>query len=157
MSAKAFTSELDLALARPDAEQLLSLVAAYDEYFADTDGKGAWPEEWSDAFGDIMDWPETDPELALAYVILAAGRSNNPSFVAVVACGPLEDILRAPSDDMIRRIVAEARKSARFRWMLSHPFKVAVSSTAWQAIEPFRITGPHEEPEHESMPGSYFA
>ena len=57
---------------------------------------------------------------------------------------------------MIQRIVAEARKSARFCWLLSTPFKVAVSESAWRAIEPFRITGHHEEPALDTMPKEYF-
>lgn len=144
-------------MARPDADALLELVAAYDRYFAETGGDGEWPDQWAETFGDALDWPMTDPAKALAYAVLAAGHSQNPGFIGVIACGPLEDILREPSKDMIQRVVAEARKSARFRWMLSHPFKIAVSEAAWDAIEPFRITGPHEEPTHETMPTSYYA
>ena len=143
-------------MARPDAGELLELIAEYDRYFAKTDGDGDWPEQWAESFSDALDWPETDPEKALAYVVLAAAHSQNPSFIGVMACGPLEDILRKPSEAMVGRVVAEARKSARFRWLLSHPFKVAISDAAWLAIKPFRITGEHEEPPHESMPPSYF-
>jgi hypothetical protein len=135
---------------------VLKLIAAYDTYFAETDGDGEWPEQWAESFGDALHWPETDPEKALAYVVLAAAHGHNPSFLGVMACGPLEDLLREPSDAMIGRVVAEARKSARFRWLLSHPFKVAVSDAAWLAIAPFRITGEHEEPPYETMPPSYY-
>jgi hypothetical protein len=156
MSAKSFTSELDRAMARPDSEGLLALVAAYERYFAETGGEGEWPEKLAEHFGGTLDWPERDPDKALAYIVFVAAYSTNPAFIGMTACGPLEDILRQPSDTMISRVVAEARKSARFRWLLSHPFKVAVSEAAWSAIAPFRITREHEEPPHETMPPTYY-
>ena len=156
MPAKGFSTELDQALARKDANELTRIIDAYEAYFQDTDGEGEWPEKWSEAFGDTLDYASSDPDKALAYVVLAAARSNCVSFLAFLACGPLEDILREPSAAMTDRIVTEARKSPRFRWLLSHPFKVAVSERVWVAIEPFRITGPHEEPSHDTMPKSYF-
>lgn len=156
MPKKSFASEVDRALSRTDADEMAEAIDAYAKYFDDTDGEGGWPEEYSDAFGEILDCPHDNPDKALAYVVLGAARSDNPSFVAVMACGSLEDLLREPTDEMIERVIAEARKSPRFRWMLSHPFKVAVSESAWRAIEPFRITGPHEEPPYETMPANYF-
>jgi len=115
-------------------------------------GSGECPEELSDYFGEILDSHWEDHEKALPYVVLGANRSGDAEFVNFLACGPLEDILEKPSTEMIERVVAEARRSPRFRWMLSGPFKVAVSENAWRAIEPFRITGPHEEPAPETMP-----
>ena len=150
MSEKSFSIELHRALARPDAEKLTRQIDAYADYFAS--GLGDWPDDLSDDFGEILDSRWDDLDKALAYVVLGANRSDNAEFVNFLACGPLEDILENPSTEMIERIVAEARRSARFRWMLSGPFKVAVSDAAWQAIEQFRITGPHEEPSSGTMP-----
>ena len=93
-----------------------------------------------------------DPEQALAYVILAVARVDDADFLRLMGCGLLEDVLRNPSDEILQRVVAQARKSARFRWLLSCPFKVAVSANAWDAIEAFRITGPHEEPALDTLP-----
>lgn len=47
-----------------------------------------------------------------------------------VAAGPLEDMLRKPSRDTVDRVVAEARKNARFRWMLTGMFLHAISQVA---------------------------
>ena len=141
MGKKAYFDELARALARPEADQMcrhLDALAQYDE-----SGTGEWPSE---AFEEINFCYHDDPEKAFAYVILGASRSDNPKFLAGLGCGPLEDILENPTDELLHRIVAEARKSARFRWLLSHPFKVAIAATAWDAIEKFRSTGPHEEP-----------
>ena len=123
---------------------------AYADYLAQ--GTGNWPDEHAEDFGEIISCYFDDPEKAFAYVVLGSARSDDPKFLGQLGCGPLEDVLRDPSPELLERIVAEARKSARFRWLLSHPFEVAVSDAAWTAIEKFRITGPHEEPSPETLP-----
>ena len=150
MSAKRYSDELERALARPDANTMIMQIDAYAEYF--TRGAGDWPDDKADDFNEIVACHHEDPEKALAYVVIAASRSDDPAFLGYLGCGPLEDVLRDPSHGLLDRIVAEARKSARFRWLLSHPFKVAVSERAWEAIEKFRLTGPHEEPSEDTLP-----
>ncbi|MGT2513295.1 DUF6869 domain-containing protein [Sphingomonas panni] len=93
-----------------------------------------------------------DPEKLLAYVVLGAARSDDPGFLAVLGCGPLENILRNPSPELLDRIVAEARKSVRFRWLLNCPFRIAIAPSAWDAIARFRITGPHAAPAADHLP-----
>jgi hypothetical protein len=150
MSSKRYSDELQKALARSDADKMVRQVDAYADYFAR--GAGDWPDDDANDFTEIVTCHHDDPEKALAYVIIAASRSDDPAFLGYLGCGPLEDVLRNPSVELLGRIVAEARKSARFRWLLSHPFQVAVADRAWDAIEKFRITGPHEEPSDDTMP-----
>jgi hypothetical protein len=150
MSGKGYSDELERALARPDADKMVQQLDAYADYFAR--GAGEWPDEYADDFGEIITCHFDDPEKAFAYVILGASRTDDPVFLAQLGCGPLEDVLENPSPELLDRIVAEGRKSARFRWLLSHPFKVAISERAWEAIEKFRITGPHEEPSYDTLP-----
>ena len=129
---------------------MIQQLDAYADYFAR--GAGDWPDEYADDFEEIITCHFDDPERALAYVIIGASRTDDPVFLAQLGCGPLEDVLENPSPELLDRIVAEGRKSARFRWLLSHPFKVAVAERAWEAIEKFRITGPHEEPSYDTLP-----
>jgi hypothetical protein len=150
-----FTDELHRALARPDAEAMIRQIDAFAAYSAREDSgevTGGWPDDHADDFSEILTCHHDDPNKALAYVVIAASRTDDASFLGSLACGNLEDVLREPSDDFIARIVAEARKSACFRWLLSNPFKVAVSKSAWEAIEQFRSTGPHEEPSFDTLP-----
>jgi hypothetical protein len=144
------SSELERALARADANKLIRQIDAYAVHI--TSGVSDWPDESADDFVEIVDSDHEDVEKALAYIVLGAYRSDDANFVNFLGCSILEDVLRNPSERMIERIVAEARRSPRFRWMLSSPFKVAVSDAAWRAIEQFRITGPHEEPSPATMP-----
>lgn len=147
MGRNTYTDELQLALARSDAQQMCELIDAYAAHY-----ESDWSAEHADDFGEIITCHWDDPDKALAYVVLAAARTDDAAFIGMMACGPLEDILRNPSSEMLDRIVAEARRSARFRWLLSHPFKVAVSSNSWDAIKGFRTTGPHDEPASDTMP-----
>jgi hypothetical protein len=151
MSPKAYFDELERALARADADQMCQQLDAYAAYLRNDSG-GAWPEEYAEAFGEISYCYHDDPDKALAYVILAASRTDDAEFLAMLGCGPLEDVLRNPSDQLLGRIVAEAHQSDRFCWLLSHPFKVAIAPKAWDDIEKFRITGPHEEPAADKLP-----
>jgi hypothetical protein len=150
MAGTVYSDEVERALARPDADKMVKQLDAYADYFAR--GAGEWPDEYADDFGEIITCHFDDPEKAFAYVILGASRTDDPVFLAQLGCGPLEDVLENPSPELLDRIVAEGRKSARFRWLLSHPFKVAISERAWEAIEKFRITGPHEEPSYDTLP-----
>lgn len=148
MSSKRNSSELERALARPDACTMIEQLDRYADHFDDKH----WPDVYAEDFGEILTCHFDDPEKALTYVVLGAARTDDADFLALLACGPLENVLTDPSQELLDRIVAEARKSARFRWLLSHPFKIALAERAWDAIEKFRITGPHEEPPHNTLP-----
>lgn len=129
VSKKPHLDELEVALARPDVDQLCQNIDAYIRYGAN-EGSGEWPEEHAEGFGEIISCAHDDPDKPLAYVVLAASRTDDAGFIAPLACGPLEDLLRDTSDELLDRVLAEARKSARFRWLLSHPFKVAIAPKA---------------------------
>lgn len=150
MAGKGYSDELDRALVRSDAGEMIRQIDAYANYFAR--GAGDWPDDDADDFEEIVTCHHDDPEKALAYVILAASRTDDASFLSYLGCGPLEDALSNPSVELLERVVVEARKSSRFRWLLSHPFKVAISEAAWEAIEKFRSIGSHEEPPPEFLP-----
>ena len=100
----------------------------------------------------MLDADQNDPDKALAYVMIAAARTDDPGFLAFMGAGPLENILYDPSPELLERIVAEARKTARFRWLLSVPYKIAIADRAWDSIKHFRITGEHEEPTADKLP-----
>lgn len=150
MSEKTYSDELERAAARPDADQMRLQLLAYAKY--GNKSAGRWPEDVASDIDEIITCHFDDTEKAFAYVVIAASQSDDPEFLALIACANLENVLRDSSSELLGRIVAEARKSARFRWLLSHPFKVAISPKAWQAIEKFRIAGPHEEPSGDTLP-----
>ena len=133
MSEKSFSSELSRALARPDVDQLKSVVRTYNEWNARNGTEKDWPDEL-----DIWFDTEIDPDRGLALVMLAAATYDEPEFLAAVACGLLEELLarsRRPSEDFLRRVLDEARKTERFRWMLSGPYRSGTISDQAAAIK----------------------
>ena len=149
MTGKGYTSELETALTRSDAELLIQQIDAFIAHHMT--GNPDWPNDQVDDFVAVLD-SYLEQDKALAFLALAAARTDDALFLAMMGAGPLEDLLGAPRRDILDRIVAEARKSARFRWLLSVPFKSAVTTEAWEAIKPFRVTGPNEEPRQDTLP-----
>lgn len=143
----AYVDELSIALARSDID---SLIQKLDNYILYHDKE--WPDDYADDCSDVLMSGVNEPELALAYLALSIKRCDDVDFLALMGCSTLEDMLREPSSKTLERVVAEARKNPRFRWLLSHPYKVAVSKAAWEAIKPFRITREHEEPPLDTLP-----
>jgi hypothetical protein len=150
MTDKAFSNELQRTLARPDIEDLQRQSRVYYEHF-----KRGFHEE-SDHNADDIDTVYAssgdDPDKALAYVLLAAANYDDPQYLAYMGAGLLEEILWDPSAEMLERIVAEARKTPRFRWMLSVPYQTAIAERAWAAIEPLRLTPGNQEPGEIPLP-----
>ena len=137
MTDKSFANELQVALSRPDADQLARHIqVSFGHYNA---GLPEWSDEDSDALEAIMDASLDDPDKTLAYVMLAAANYDDADFLGYVACGPLENLLVKPSAQIVERVVVEARKTARLGWMLSIPFRHALAPEALEAIKPFLV------------------
>lgn len=77
------TLELRRALTRPDADTLVRQIDAYAASFAS--GAGEWQVEHADDFSDVVD-SSSDPEKALAYVLIGASRTDNPDFLLFLGC-----------------------------------------------------------------------
>lgn len=130
MTGKSYRDELMRANARPDADELRKKVAVYHDYYR-TSGKAK--EVFRDTHSDDIEefyFTYDDPDLGLALVALCASTYDEADFLFLVAAGPLEDILRKPDQDILARVLAEARKNARFRWMLTGIFLHAISDIA---------------------------
>lgn len=130
MNRSSYRDELMRALVREDIADLRAAVEVYYKYYH-TYGKAK--EVFLDEHADVLDafyFTYDDPERGIAVVALAASMYDDADFLSLVAAGPLEDILRNPNRDFIDRVVAEARKNARFRWMLAGIFLHAISDDA---------------------------
>jgi hypothetical protein len=142
MADKQFANELERALARPDAEELARHIRVYHEHFRA--GLPEWTDENAKALDAIFNASLDDPDKTLAYVMLAASESDDDEFLGFVSCGPLENVLCKPSKETLDRVVAEARKTPRLRWMLSIPFPHALAPEALAAIKPLLVDADKE-------------
>lgn len=126
-----YTDELTRAAARPDADDLRSAIEAYYRYFklAGKEEKEAFLTTHGDSV-ELFFFTYEDPDLGIALVALAASMFDDREFMFLIAAGPLEDILQKPNEEIIERVVIEARKNARIRWMLTGIFLHAISDDA---------------------------
>ncbi len=150
MADKSFTNELQRALARPDIEELQRQSRVYYEHY-----KRGFHEETDENANDldtVYASSGINPERALAYVILAAANYDDPVYLAYMGAGPLEEILWDPSPEILERIVAEARKTPRFRWLVSVPYQSAMAKRAWEVLKDFRLTPGNREPSPDTLP-----
>jgi hypothetical protein len=128
MKDKSFKTELHRAEARPDVARLALDLEDYFQFNLNAAGLGPYSPVEGGNFASVMDADRDDPELGLAYLALAMQRYDDPAFLGVLAAGLLEDLLRDPAPEILARILAEARKTSRFRWMLSGVWLHAIAA-----------------------------
>jgi hypothetical protein len=124
VSGKGFENELARAFARPDIEKLRR---SFDIYYHWTKLSGKEKEEsFPDELG-LWFFNDDDRDSSLALIALAMASTDDEEFLIGVACGLLESTLShrpaiagVPlSEEFLQRIVDEAKRTPRFRWMLS--------------------------------------
>lgn len=124
-----YRDELTRALEREDVAALRERLLRYHSY-----GKlsGTERAQLAKNFDVVkfIDLSLDDPDLGLAIVALAAAMFDDPQFLFLMAAGPLENILRFYRREVVDRVVAEARKNTRFRWMLTGVFLHAIAEEA---------------------------
>jgi len=101
------------------------------------DAPGSMDDDYPDEINLWFDSRE-EPDRGLALVMLAAASYDEPEFLGVVAAGLLEDLLVHDSqcdDAFFRRILEEAQKTARFRWMLSGVWTYSAEPTRAAALK----------------------
>lgn len=136
MGQNSYRDELERTLARSDATALRHTISVYHQSAA-LDGKAAqsFYDDNAEEIDAVM-WSFNDPDKAFAYIALSASMFDEPEFLMLMAAGPLENLMDKPQPGVIDRIVAEARKNARFRWMLTGVYLHAISDEARAAITP---------------------
>lgn len=141
-----FANELGRAQARPDIGEIITLVETHRRWNA-MSGK---EQERFLATNDVLDGYfrlDCDPDRAMAFVAVSASKYDDPEYLALMAAGPLEDILNPGiTAAMIERVVAEARRTPRFRWMLAHVFAHAVDPAIRPLVEAAQMDITNEMP-----------
>jgi hypothetical protein len=134
MADKTFSNELQRVLARPDVEKLREQLGTYRSH-----SRTEWPDGANEDMDAVMSAHWDDPERGLAYVVLAMAEYDDPEFLALMSAGLLENLLQDPEPELLSRIAAEARKTARLRWMLGIPFRHAIPDRVWERIKDYVI------------------
>lgn len=146
MGQNRYRDELERTLARSDAKALRDTISVYHQ-FAALDGKAAqsFYDDNSVEIDAVM-LSFNDPDKAFAYLALSTSMFDEPGCLMLMAAGPLENLMDKSRPAVIGRIIAEARKNARFRWMLTGVYLHAVSDDARLAITPLIAGMSSEDP-----------
>lgn len=121
--------EGDLPLSR-FAERHLALLSADEDAFTEH------PDVWT---ADLMfDLVHDHPDLALDAVRATLDRCTRPEEVALLAAGPMEDLLSEHGAAMIARFEEEARGSDRFRYALTGIWRNEIAPMVWARVEAAR-------------------
>jgi hypothetical protein len=92
------------------------------------------PEFWT--FALLHDLARGAPDLCLDAVLAALALCRTADEVALVAAGPLEDVITASGPAVIDRIEATAARSARLRYALTGVWPEGSAGTPlWRRIE----------------------
>jgi hypothetical protein len=129
-----FSNELEKVLARPDAEALARHLEAYFSAYKNLSAGVEASDEDVCGSEPIYRASLSDPNEAFAYAVLAMANYDDEPFLYYVAAGPLEDCLRRASADLVERVMAEARRTPRLRWMLNGVYPHAIRQDVAERI-----------------------
>ena len=146
MSKEAFKSELDRARSRLDAKTLLLDVEDYRLFDRDVRGLEDFVGVEGGNFCHVQDAHWDEPDKGLAYLALALATYDDEYFLGLLAAGLLEDLLRDPSPQLLERIIVEARRTPRFRWMLAGVWLHAIAERARASVKQLVGNGQLEDP-----------
>ncbi|MBE9558121.1 MAG: hypothetical protein IMF08_14780 [Proteobacteria bacterium] len=95
------------------------------------------------------------PETAFQFIVYALPMFKTNREIAVLAAGPLEDLVVAHGEQMIDAIELEASKNERFRILLSGIWGEArTNPEVWRRIQVAVGDGPHIDDDHRTPQGS---
>ncbi len=130
----------DLPVARL-AERLLGYLRDTADDDPSEDSLRDHPNAWAYALTDALCQAEPDTGLALTEAALA--QATTPEDVALIAAGPLEDLLAQHGPATITAIETQAKASPRMRFALSGVWPERINPMVWARVEAARTPGPH--------------
>ena len=86
-----------------------------------------------------MDWAlEGDGDLLWQFILEVYKRDLPDKVVAVLAAGPLEDLLAKRGVDFIDRVEELARKDPKFNQLLGGVWRNTMTDEVWQRVQAIR-------------------
>jgi hypothetical protein len=96
---------------------------------------------WS--FQCVSHLTRVDPEALWPFILAAVPKLTTRAAVAYFSAGPPEDLISRYGPAFIDRIEAEARRSPRFKFVLTGVWAQGKQNTAvWKRIEVLQASGP---------------
>lgn len=102
------------------------------------------------AVSEVFDWAlEGDGDRLWPFILEAYKRDLPDKVIAVLAAGPLEDLLAKRGEDFIDRIEELARKDPKFNDLLGGVWRNTMTDEVWQRVQAVRthVDEPANTPE----------
>ncbi|MDX6694467.1 MAG: hypothetical protein QOF02_2070 [Blastocatellia bacterium] len=119
--------------------ELQKVVEAWVACQAAVEGSPEYQSNWW-AIEKVIDWAvlESEPELLWRFVLAAYQRGLPDTTTAVLAAGPLEDLLSRHGPDYIERVEELARRDARFNHLLGGVWQLEMTDEVWERVKAVR-------------------
>jgi hypothetical protein len=112
-----------------------------DAWVAGEEAESGTPERDSDwwAIEKVMDWSlERESENLWQFVLAVYRRNVTDKVLAVLAAGPLEDLLAYDGANYIDRVEELAGKDAKFNWLLGGVWRNSMTDEVWDRVQAAR-------------------
>ena len=95
-------------------------------------------KEWFDGEHTMFDVVQDTPEVAWLAILQILERDLTEEQTAVLAAGPLEDLLAQHGSQFIERIEHEAQRSPRFNHLLGGVWRHEMPLEIWERVQKAR-------------------
>ncbi len=90
------------------------------------------------AFETLGDIARNDPSLCLALIIEILASTDDENVLAVLAAGPLEDVLVHHGPILISQVEREAETNEKFKYLLGGVWRNSIAPEVWGRVEASR-------------------
>jgi hypothetical protein len=87
-----------------------------------------------------MDWHlNGEDELLWQFILNTYVRNLSGNVIAILAAGPLEDLLATVGPKYIDRVEQLARRDPKFNWLLGGVWKNNMTDEVWERVQAIRL------------------
>lgn len=112
-----------------------------DAWIAAQEAEDGTPEHKANwwAVSQVMDWHfDDEADLLWRFILLSCKRRVSDRVAAVLAAGPLEDLLAKHGSNYIDRVEQLANKDEDFNWLLGGVWRSSITTDVWMRVEAAR-------------------
>ena len=92
------------------------------------------------AIDQVLDWSlERQGEHLWQFILAAYKRDLSDKTIALLAAGPLEDLLAKQGAEFIERVEELARKDPKFNYLLGGVWRNTMTDEIWQRVQTARL------------------
>jgi hypothetical protein len=87
----------------------------------------------------VSELARRDPQSTIALIRSVLSKTSDEEMLAVLAAGPLEDVLAKHGAEVIQEVERAAHEDHRFRELLFGVWRNAIDAATWERVERLRL------------------